>query len=847
MTPVPRLLSSLTPLNYVLDVEVVLAGFTYTMREQVSFTIPRPSDTLVFHAGGFSVSQAQVDGLAAKVIMDTTDQTVTFTTSQILDAGEHRLELVIAGTVGTSLHGLYRSSFTAGDGSTQWLAATQFEAIHAREMFVCIDEPAAKATFDVAVTAQHNLTVLANAAETSQDKLDDGRVRHIFETSPRMSTYLVALVVAPLERVSVTTAGGVMISAYAVPGSLPQLAFALDVGKRCLEFYDGYFATPYPLAKLDMVAIPDFASGAMENWGLVTYRDTALLLDEATASLGNRMRVAEVVAHELAHQWFGNLVTMAWWNDLWLNEGFASWIEVLAQDHLFPEWNVWTQFAGDHYARAMELDALLSTHPVDVPIDDPRALDEIFDAVSYSKGASIIHMLHGYLGADGFRDGLQHYLVRFAYGNATTSDLWTCLEEVTKRPVSSLMSSWTTLPGYPILTLTETAGALKVTQTRFLASGKLRQDPSDWLVPLRLMWDDGSTSDHLLKTSQVVVATGGKALLKANLGQTAFARIAYDDPAMRRLLTHLTAADLAVVDRFGIVSDLYAAAQAGSCATEVALSATFAMTGESSYTVWECLGDGFDQVVACWEDARVRSALYAAGRTMVAQNVARLGWDPRPGEPHDDALMRPYVLQQAIRYEDAAVKDEAISRYQAYLSGTTIEADVRAVVYRGVAAGGNMADFESMLSRYRSERIPQERMRLLGGLCRFGSKDLVTRALELALSDDVRSQDTVFVLAWCLTNPLGRDLAWEFVKRSWPVLLERYGDGGQMLEYIPGYVAQGFATRNIAAEVTEFFAEHTHPTLTRPVKQAVETITAKAAWQERMEPTVPSFLATRRS
>jgi puromycin-sensitive aminopeptidase len=840
-------MTTIQPSRYDLDVNVFLDSFAYEVMERITFRLAAATSELVFHGVGLEIISAVADHTNAFTSLEfnDADQTLILIFDAILPAGSHILDISLTGSIDENLHGLYRSSYNHA-GKESWLALTQFEAVHAREAFVCIDEPAAKAVFSIAITADKAFLVLSNANEISSQATQGSRIKHTFAATPVMSTYLVAFIIGELESVSAMSQHGVMINAYATPDKTEQLRFALDMAVRSLDFFDDYFAIPYPLPKLDMVAIPDFAFGAMENWGLITYRETALLLDPANASLGNRQRVVEVVAHELAHQWFGNLVTMAWWNDLWLNEGFASWIEVLAQDHLFPEWQVWTQFVSGHYAYAMELDGLASTHPIEVEVEDPRALDEIFDIVSYSKGAAIIHMLQTYLGAEAFRNGLRAYLKNFSYQNAVTADLWRALEMTSGEPVSHIMTAWTSQPGYPLITLSQADDHLKIKQQRYLASplevsvaGKERWR---WPLPLRLITSDKTETALLIEANTTTVKLEGVKLLKANAGQSAFLRISYDAPAIRRLLPMMERQDMSVIDRFGIISDLYATAQSGLTSSRLALDTTAALRHEPDYTVWQSLSGGFQALVATVEDDNLRDRLNLFGRRLVTTNLNRLGWTAIQDEPYFDTLMRPMVLQQAIEFGDAATVDAAGSRFEDLLEGRGIPADLRPAVYYGVAYAGDAIEFDALLARYRAETIPQERMRLLGALCRFRKPELIDRALALAFSDDVRSQDIIFVLAWCITNRDCRDQAWAFVQRKWPRLLKQFGDGGHMLESVPSYLGQGYASTTSADEIEQFFAAHPHPALTRPVKQAVESIRLKAAWFARDRQVIEAFL-----
>ncbi|HSX01797.1 MAG TPA: M1 family metallopeptidase [Candidatus Saccharimonadia bacterium] len=844
-TPPQRLIDQIKPAHYKLSLDVDMETFRFAAQEQIEFELTTAAKTLTFHAVDLEITSAQLanDTAATSIVFDAETQTVALGFAAEVPAGSHQLQLAFAGTIQDSLHGFYRSSYEQG-GQTKWLATTQFEPVHAREAFVCVDEPAAKAVFELDLTFPAGLTAIANTAAVS-DTETAGR-RHVqFAPTPKLSLYLVAYIIGEFEYVERRTPENVLVRAYATPGKLGQLEFALDTAVRTLSYYGDYFGIAYPLPKLDMIAIPDFASGAMENWGAVTYRETALLLDPNQTSLGQKQRVAEVITHELAHQWFGNLVTMAWWNDLWLNEGFASWVEVLAQDHLFPEWQVWTQFAAGDLAGALDDDALANTHAIEVEVEDPRALDEIFDGISYAKGASIINMLHHYLGAETFRRGLAQYLQQFQYGNATTRDLWAALEASSGQPVSQVMTAWTSLPGYPIVEIDES----ELRQERFYASARERttaKSQAVWPLPLSLLTPQGELPTQLITetTAALPAAAARAAWLKPNAGQTGFYRVRYTPAMIEQLTPVLASAQLPAVDRFGLVSDVFATAEAGFSSGTVGLQLLQALRHETDYVAWCGLADGLGSLLAIAEDDRLRAQLEQFGGWVVQPAAQRLGWTAATGESTFDTLLRPLVLQQALRFDDAATTAEAQRRFAAYVAGQGVDPDLRGAILYGAARQGGLTEFEAIFKLYQAETVPQVKQQLLVSLCRFRQPELIQRSLELGLSEHVRPQDTIWTIGVGLQRRESRDLAWAFLQQNWPTMIERYGAGGHMLSYFPHFVGSGFASHAKASEVATFFAAHPHPAITRPVAQAVEAINLKANWAERDQAQLVQALTT---
>lgn len=845
MAKVARLLEQIIPERYGLDIDLNMQDFGFAVGEVIDFSLVKPAHELVLHAVRLDVTRVVLDGRSApvSVTLSKEDETVTLVFEDEVAAGRHTLSLKATGTLNESLRGFYRSTYTHG-GVEKTMATTQFEAVHAREAFVGIDEPSAKAIFELSMTVPSELTAISNTNAHDVEDAGPGRKRVSFDPTPRMSTYLLAFLVGEFEYVEKSTPEGVRVRVYATPGKLGQLDFALETAVRTLSFYTEYFGIAYPLRKMDMIAVPDFAAGAMENWGAVTYRETALLLDPEKTSLSHKQRVVEVVAHELAHQWFGNLVTMAWWDDLWLNEGFATWVETLAMDKLFPEWNAWEEFANVNVAYAMELDGLVNTHPIQVEVGDPRSLDEIFDAISYSKGASVIDMLHHYLGADVFARGLRVYLERHKYANTVTHDLWKALGEVSGKPVDEVMSAWTSRPGYPIVSFEDG----QIIQRRFFSSPreakKAGDGASDWPIPFGVVLPSGTETPAILVNGPVDLPAQAMAAdwFKPNPDQTAFFRTQYTGPMIEALSVALQQHHIKPKDRFGIVSDVFAGAEAGHTDGVTALKLVASLRDESDYVVWNALSGGLGSLIGIVEDEALRQKFDAFGLWMVQPNIARLGWVPRPGEVVFDTLMRPAVLQLGVRFDDPAVTAEAQRQFDGYLRGDELDPDLRGVALYAAARHGGQAEFDAILARYRTEESPQVKMNLLSTLGRFREAALTEQFLKLGISDDVRPQDLFMVLAWGFRSREGRDATWKFTQEHWSLFVRRYGAGGHMLERFPLYAAAGFNTQAMADEIGAFFAAHPHPAITRPTAQAVESVEIKADWYQRDKTGLEQYL-----
>jgi puromycin-sensitive aminopeptidase len=846
LTKVARLAGQIAPAHYDLDLELNMVDQTTSGREEISFSLSHSSRELVFHAVGLEVSFAQLDGarIATSITEDAGAQTVTFGFAEMIVPGPYRLVVQFVGRISDTMHGLYRSNYNSND-EPKWLASTQFEPVNAREAFVCIDEPVAKATFELTLRVPDNLVALSNTNAANERTEPDGRKRVQFARTPRMSTYLVAFAVGEFEYVEAKSETGVVIRAYATPGQREGLRFAADCAARILDYFNDYFGIPYPLSKLDLVAIPDFAAGAMENWGMITFREAALVLDPTRTSLAHKQRVALVVAHELAHQWFGDLVTMSWWDDLWLNEGFASWIETLALATLWPEWQQWTQFMESDYNRALRLDSLASTHPVMVPVEDPQALDEIFDAISYSKGASLLNMLHDYVGPDAFRKGLHAYLDEHKYGNTTTRDLWQALGDASGKPVEHVMNTWTAQPGFPLVRFDRD----RVRQQRFLRSGKAA-DPAQgvvWPIPVRIATASVPASETLLldkvQVEDVSVTTKSE-WFKPNPGQTAFYRTLYTKSMLQSLMPQLREQRLGAVDRFGIVCDVLATTEAGLTSTDDMFELISAMYRENDYIVWSALSDGIHAIMGIMPGDELREELEAYGLWLAEPNMRRLGWESSPRESSFDSLLRPIVLRQAVQYGNEHARDEALRRFHQFIHGDAVSADTRPVALYAAARFGDAKTFDTMLSAYKAEASPQVRAGILGAMGSFREPVLLSRYLELGLSEAVRPQDKYIVAGTAFGNRYGRELAWEWTKHNWGALVRLYSGGGHMLDRFPHYAGMAFATTDKADEVEEFFASHPHPAITMSVAQALEAVRSKADWYARDRNLIGEFIRT---
>ena len=619
------------------------------------------TDTVELHSKEINIVTAEYvpetgDAIAIKGISyDLELTTVALKFKTALPEGQGSVKVTYKGLLNSDMAGFYISHYTDADGDKKRMASTQFEALDARRAFPCVDEPAAKATFGLTLVVPKALSALSNMPETVVKHVKGGKKSITFDRSPKMSTYLLAWAVGEFDCMRGTTKNGVSISIYSPPGRAEQGKFALQVGKDCLDFYDDFFGVPYPLPKLDMICITEFAMGAMENWGLVTYREVDLMIDEDKASTAQLQRVGTVVAHELAHQWFGNLVTMAWWDDLWLNEGFAAYMEHAALQAVLPIFDMWDQYTVDAMAAAQRLDALRTSHPIQVPINHAEEVEQVFDAISYCKGSTAVRMVCCCLGKDKFREGLQKYMKKYAYGNTKTIDLWNAWSEVSGKDVANIMGTWTSQMGYPVVTVesfTMGSGKISVTlsQQWFLSDGSdlsAEDKAKTWTIPLLFATKGATSSEAVLMTEKSqafeIPCAADNYFLKINAGQEALARVMYTSEMTASLSKAISAKDMSPVDRAAVLQDAYACAKAQlpGASFEVVVEVLKAFKNEQSYVVWKAMAgvlSGMDSVMEeIGGPAYTAFTAFAAG--LVKETLAVVGWEDKAGEAKMDKVM----------------------------------------------------------------------------------------------------------------------------------------------------------------------------------------------------------------
>jgi puromycin-sensitive aminopeptidase len=745
--------------------------------------------------------------------------------------------------------GFYRSHYKDVNGNDKIVASTQFEALDARRAFPCVDEPAAKATFILTLVVPADLECFSNMPESKRITVGDNKVEVSFLESPKMSTYLLAYCIGEFDYMQAQTEHGVLIRVYAPRGRGASCQYALDCGCKALDAFDEFFGVKYPLPKLDMVAIPEFAMGAMENWGLVTYRDVDLLIDPVTASNSQKQRVLTVVSHELAHQWFGNLVTMTWWDDLWLNEGFASWAENYAAHEVYPDYEMWEQFVVDHLSRALKLDGLLSSHPIQVPINHAEEVEQVFDAISYCKGGSVVRMIKAVLGMKDFQKGLGNYMKKFAYGNTETLDLWESWQEVSGMPIPEMMASWTEQMGFPLLKVVkedwqDDKVVLELEQSWFLADGSdIPADGKDklWTIPILTCSSAGTQEDMVLmreKTATVTVPLQSKSdWVKLNAGQEVPMRVQYSDEMLARLAKAVETKEMKrPADRVGVIVDAYALVKANQIMSPEALLKLLAgYKDEDDCVVWQGLADvlgGLESVLS--EDEKMSSNYSSFARKLVLPLVDKIGWEAKPEDAHLTSILRGIMVSLLCDFcsDDDNVKQEAKKRCEAFLEDpsnvSVLPSDIKVPVFKIYLKTGGEKEFNNVKGYYYSAKDNAERKTVLNSLGSTDDKKLKLATLDWTTSGEIKLQDFFYAIgSVSKTGKDGRNLTWQYFKDNHERLKEMLGNSSpSLMDAVIIMSAGSFCSLEKADEITNFFKENPYPKNERKIAQMTENMRA---------------------
>lgn len=826
MTTVSRLIDFFIPEYYDLNLAIDGPGRTFEGTVTVTGQAVTDGQSIKLHTKDLAIVSATIDDQPATHQLGENDELSL--TIDTLKKGSHTVTLSFTGTITDHMHGLY-PSYYEHEGVKKELFATQFESHHAREVFPCIDEPAAKATFDVTLTTDTVQTVLGNMPIKEQ-VTDNDHLVTTFDRTPRMSTYLLAFVVGDLHKKSARTKSGVEVNIWATPAQpAAALDFPLDIAVRAIEFFDDYFGTPYPLPKSDHVALPDFSSGAMENWGLITYREIALLADPKTTSISSKQYVARVIAHELSHQWFGNLVTMEWWNDLWLNESFAELMMYLAVDQLEPSWNTWLDFNTDISIAALRRDAIDGVQPVKVDVNHPDEISTLFDgAIVYAKGGRLLRMIQHYIGDDDFKKGLQRYFATYAYQNTVGDNLWDELSAASGKQITSIMNTWITQPGYPVVTLTREHDELRYTQQQFFIGP---HESSDRLWPIPLDADDNG-APKLMDSASISYPSSKP--VRLNVADSAHFITNYDDVSRQALIDKIANGDLDVSGRIQLLDEATLLVRGGIMSSDQLLPLISAYKHETSEQVWGMMSLALAELRKFIEDnEQAEKKLRRFATSLARTQYERLGWSAQDDESEEDTKLRSIILSLTLYGENEDAIATAKKLYET-VPLDELDPELRPLIISSVARYGDAAVVDDIMQQYKTTPSSEIQNDISVGVSSTRVPEKIAELLDnMKDADIVRPQDVFRWFVYLIRGRDAREPAWRWVRDNWDWVEETF-KGDKSYDDFPRYSASGLVTRKQLDEYKDFFGPMIAvPALSRTITMGISEIEGRVELIER--------------
>src|SRR5579872_6293051 len=833
------------PENYKLTFTPDLDSAKFEGDEVLTINVLKPTSEITLNSADIDYHDVTIKSggmmQTAKVTPQKQNEMVVLSVAKPLSAGQATIHIKYSGILNNEMRGFYLGK----DEQGRKYAATQFEATDARRAYPSFDEPDYKATFDITVIAPKGMTAISNEKIASDTPGPGDKHTVRFNTTPKMSSYLAALVVGPFEYVE-GEADGIPIRVYATAGKKEMGRFALQIASDVLRYYDHYFAIKYPYAKLDLVGLPDFSAGAMENTGCITFRDVLLLINEKEGSVDLKKTIASVNAHEMAHQWFGDLVTMKWWDDIWLNEGFATWMENKPVEAWKPEWNLnLDDVAGT--AGTLNIDSLANTRPIHQAAETPAQIQELFDGIAYGKAAAVLRMLESYLGEGTFRAGVNAYLKKHQYANATASDFWDAQAKTSKKPVDQIMPTWVNQPGAPIVDVkAECSGNstnATLTQKRYYFDrAKFEAENNQlWQIPLCMKGSDGSAKCEVLtKKEETFTLPGCSNWVLGNAGATGYYHFGYQ-PVAVRALSAAAETKLTPAERIVLENDVWASVRVNHEPVGDYLAFAQGLQADRNRAVLQDLFGGLDYIdkhlVSNGDQEQYRDWL----RQYLAPMMKDVGWEPKPGESDEEKTLRARVVEM-MGYDarDPEVLAEARKMAdQALANPSSVEHDMVPAVLADAAVNGGSDYYDAVVSGLKQAKSPEQYYTYFFTLARFGDPKLLQRTLDFAISPDVRSQDALQLVTNVLANPAGETLAWDFIRQHWPEL-EKVGGPFASNEVIGA--TSSFCDSGLRDQVTDFFNAHKVPAGERTYKQSIERINNCLDLKSQQEPQLPSWL-----
>ncbi|KAL9980512.1 hypothetical protein ACROYT_G009112 [Oculina patagonica] len=860
------------PERYQVYLHPNLTSFDFHGGVKIDVNVENPTKNILLHVKhlkitSYGIQDSQGNHLPVLRVAESKklEQYLVEMKDELKRGEKYTVKLEFNGKLSNTMTGFYKSSYKTKSGEMRHMATTQFEATDARAAFPCFDEPEFKSKFIVTLVHEKGYKALSNMPVEKVVKRDDGFEESHFEESVKMSTYLLAFIVCDFAYKESHTKSGKKIRVWSRKDAVESTSLALSVAENVLNYYEKFFNIPYPLPKMDLVAVPDFAAGAMENWGLLTFRETYMLSDPASSSAADKQDVAIVVAHELAHQWFGNLVTMKWWNDLWLNEGFANYVEYIGTDHFRKDWKVLEQFVAHTLQTALSADSMANSHPISVPVTNPSQITEIFDSISYDKGSSIIRMLRSFIGDKNFQKGLELYLNSHKYANAAADDLWEALSKQCKDlDVKAIMDTWIKQKGYPVVYIDENSLQTRDGSKKMVASQKrfLRDIPQGtkqyndeakgyhWHIPLTYVTSHNPHKKHTVwmrkDSVQVPAVDKHYKWIKGNIGQTGFYRVNYSKKNWNNLIKQLNKNHkvLASVDRSGLIDDAFNLARAGQVEMSTALRLTNYLDKEREYVPWSsALGHlGFIGSMLSMRPS------YGYYRQYIVKKVKPLekyvGW-----ESEGDILkmyLRNNVLSTLANHGDEHAVNYSLTGFRMWMKNQslTISPHIRDIVYNTAIKFGGIEEWEFMWQRYQNSVDATEKSRILSALTATKEPWLLERILEYSLDESkIRTQDMLHAISGVGSHIYGRLLTWDFIRKNFDKIVKKVGKDAMEISYLISIASRGMNTEFQLHEVEEFIAQHKETLGSlRATKKSLEYIRGCINWMKNHGNEVENWL-----
>ena len=843
-----QLPKNVVPTHYAIQIEPDLTTDTFRGEVAIEIKVRETVRELVLNALGLQIESAMLLGATETPLTATLDekrQTLALALPRPLVAGDYQIQLRFRGKLNERPQGLYITRYQVGTESRRALV-TQMEATDARRMFPCWDEPVYRATFQLTAIIPEKQTALSNMPITRERALDRGRKELAFGKTPSMASYLVAFAAGDLEMIE-DEVDGVQLRIFTTEGKREQARYAMDATKKILPFFNEYFGTKYPLPKLDQIAFPSTAASGMENWGAIVYNDLALLYDPKASSIATKQRVFEVVAHELAHQWFGDLVTMAWWDNLWLNEGFASWMGTKATEQFNPDWKSWLRAAGKK-EWAMRLDARATTHPIQQAIANESEANDAFDEITYSKGQSFLRMLESWLGEAKFRDGIRDYMKKHAYGSTTTADLWNALERASGQPVREVAKGWTEQPGFPLVVARRgDRGALALAQERFTVN-QPNPKPLRWKIPVVIGaavptaedGENGRAQVALLGDKPLTVQVDGEQPVKINRGDFGYYRVEYE--TKWRVALDMIAAKLTEADRLNLVNDRWAMVQAGRATAADYLDLITRLGEEQSPVIVQQLADTIGFIDHLRRPATEGNPFTAWAAGLLRKQLDRLGLEPKAGESPLDTQTRSALLSTLGKLGDTQVREFAFARFAAFQKDpASLPGDLRDAVLSIVGRFGSAEDHARLHELARKADSFELKRTLYTAMAATRDPVLAKKTLALALTNELVPTEAARLVHRVARADEHPDVAWTFAREHLDALHAKLSSLN-INEYIPD-LFQVFHDPARADELEKFARAKLPRETATNVAEAVDEIRFKAELKARIMPEISKWTA----